>query len=74
MIKGVKKNALIPIFVLVGVCFCVASLIGVVNIFTEDTIRENADQKIYDSLRIVIDGKFEPIEKPDWAPKSVVDI
>ncbi len=66
-----KKN-IMPIAVLTLICVIVAALLGVVNLFTSPIIDEMEAQKIYDSLREVLDGTFEPVSSlPENAPKSV---
>ena len=74
MSKIFKKENIMPVVVLTAICLLIAAVLGVVNMFTKDIIEENETQKVYDSLRVVIDGKFEPIAKPEGAPKSVVDV
>ena len=74
MSKIFKKENIMPVVVLTAICLLIAAVLGVVNMFTKDIIEENETQKVYDSLRVVIDGKFEPVEKPAGAPKSVVDV
>ena len=47
-------------------------MLGAVNMFTKPIIDEMEEQKIYDSLREVMDGSFEPVETlPEGAPDSV---
>ena len=65
-----KKN-LKPVIVLSAICLVVAALMGAVNMITAPIIKEAEEQKVYDSLREVLDGKFEPAELPEGAPATV---
>ncbi|MBR5818360.1 MAG: FMN-binding protein [Clostridia bacterium] len=66
-IKNIK-----PIAALTVICVAVAALLGAVNMLTGPIIAEMDEQKVYDSLREVMDGTFEPLESlPEGAPKSV---
>ena len=68
-----KKN-IMPVAVLTLICIIVAALLGLVNYLTADKIQENEEQKVYDSLREVLDGEFKPIERPANAAESVKDM
>ncbi|MBQ8719631.1 MAG: FMN-binding protein [Clostridia bacterium] len=65
-----KKN-LMPAIVLSVICIVVAGLLAVVNLFTAPIIEEMESQKVYDSLREVLDGKFEDLEKPEGTSENV---
>ena len=66
-----KKN-IMPVAVLTAICIIVAALLGGVNYFTAPEIQKNEEQKIYDSMREVLDGKFKPVESlPENTAKSV---
>lgn len=66
-----KKN-IMPVAVLTVICVIVAALLGVVNMFTSPIIQKMEEQKVYDSLREVLDGNFEPVEAlPESAPDTV---
>ncbi len=66
-----KKN-IMPVVILTAICIVVALLLGVVNLFTAPIIKEMDEQKVYDSLREVLDGEFEPIDPlPEAAPETV---
>lgn len=66
----VKEN-LKPVLVLSVICLIVAALLGGVNLLTADVIKAAEEQKVYDSLREVLDGTFAPAEIPEGAPESV---
>lgn len=65
-----KKN-LMPAIVLSVICIVVAGLLAVVNLFTAPIIAEMEAQKVFDSLRVVLDGTFEEIEKPEGTSENV---
>lgn len=65
-----KKN-LMPAIVLSVICIVVAGLLAVVNLFTAPIIAEMEAQKVFDSLRVVLDGKFEELEKPEGTSENV---
>ena len=67
-----NKNNIKPVAILTLICVAVAAMLGAVNMFTKPIIDEMEEQKIYDSLREVMDGTFEPVETlPEGAPDSV---
>lgn len=67
-----NKNNIMPVAVLTVICVIVAALLGAVNMFTSPVIDKMEEQKVYDSLREVLDGTFEPVDTlPANAPKSV---
>ena len=74
MSKIFKKSNIMPVIVLTVICIVIAAVLGVTNMLTEDRIEFNENQKKYESLRVVIDGAFEPIDKPAGAPESVQDV
>ena len=66
-----KKN-IMPVVILTAICVVVALLLGAVNLFTAPIIKKAEEQKVYDSLREVLDGEFEPIDPlPNSAPDTV---
>lgn len=66
-----KKN-IMPVVILTAICVVVALLLGAVNLLTNPIIQKMEEQKVYDSLREVLDGNFEPIDPlPESAPESV---
>ena len=67
-----KKN-LMPIIVLTAIALVVAALLGVVNYFTADTIKNRNEDAITASLKEVMDGEFnsEPDELREDAPKTI---
>ena len=66
-----KKENLMPVIVLGAICLVVAALMGAVNMVTGPIIQKAEEQKVYDSLREVLDGEFEPAELPEAAPSTV---
>ena len=74
MRNALKNKGMTAVVVLTSVCVIVAVVLGIANELTEDVIYENETKDVYDSLRVVIDGKFEHVEKPAGAPRSVVDL
>ncbi|MBQ8303265.1 MAG: FMN-binding protein [Clostridia bacterium] len=66
-----KKENLMPVIVLGAICLVVAALMGAVNMVTGPIIQKAEEQKVYDSLREVLDGEFEPAELPEGAPSTV---
>ncbi|MBE6536442.1 MAG: FMN-binding protein [Ruminococcaceae bacterium] len=74
MSKIFKKSNIMPVIVLTAICLIIAAVLGVANMFTEDTIKKNESDKVYSSLKVVIDGSFEPMDKPEGTPSSVVDM
>ena len=68
-----KKN-LMPAIVLGVICLISAALMGGINMLTAPRIAFNEEQKIYDSLRQVLDGTFETLEIPDSAPSTVTGL
>ncbi len=65
-----KKNVL-PVVVPTAICLVVAVLLGVVNMLTAPVIDEMEQQKVYDSLRVVLDGTFEQAQIPEGASETV---
>ena len=68
-----KKN-LMPLIVLSAICIISAALMGGINLLTAGRIAFNEEQKIYDSLREVLDGTFETVEVPTDAPSTVTGL
>ena len=68
-----KKN-LMPLIVLSSICLIVAALMGGINMLTAPKIAFNEEQKVYDSLRQVLDGTFETLEIPSSAPSTVTGL
>ena len=68
-----KKNVM-PLVVLTSICIVVAILMGVINTITAPKIAFNEEQKVYDSLREVLDGTFESLEIPATAPATVTGL
>lgn len=68
-----KKN-LIPIAVLSVICLVVAAILGAVYLVAAPIIKEAEAQKVYDSLREVLDGTFEEIDKPSGAADTVTAV
>ncbi len=68
-----KKN-LMPLIVLSAICIISAALMGGINLLTAGQIAFNEEQKIYDSLREVLDGTFETVEIPASAPSTVTGL
>lgn len=66
-----KKENMMPVIVLGIICLVVAGLMGAVNMITAPVIDAAEEQKVYDSLREVIDGTFEPTEIPEGASEAV---
>ena len=69
-----KKQNLMPVVVLGVICLLVAALMAVINNFTAPKIADYEAQKVYDSLRVVLDGHFDDVEIPAGAPKTVTAI
>ena len=69
-----KKQNLMPVIVLSCICLVVAVLMGVVNMFTAPRIQFNEEQKVYESLKVVLDGTFEPKELPQNIPSTVTGL
>ena len=69
-----SKENLKPAVILTAIVIAVGALVGAVNFFTYKKSAFNEEQKIYDSLRVVIDGDFKPIEVPKGAPESVLEM
>lgn len=66
-----KKN-IMPVVILTAICVVVALILGAVNLFTSPIIKQMEEQKVYDSLREVLDGEFKPIDPlPETAPETV---
>ena len=68
--KIFKKENIMPVAVLCGICLVVAVLMGAINLVTEPIIKKAEEQKVYDSLRVVLDGEFEKVELPEGAPAT----
>lgn len=68
--KIFKKENIMPVAVLCGICLVVAVLMGTINLVTEPIIKKAEEQKVYDSLRVVLDGEFEEIALPEGAPAT----
>lgn len=68
-----KKN-LMPLVVLSVICIIAAALMGGINMITAPKIAFNEEQKVYDSLREVLDGTFEPLDVPASAPATVTGL
>ena len=69
-----KLKNIMPIAILSGICIVVAVLMGVINSVTAPIIEKYEEQKVYDSLREVLDGEFEPVELTDKTPESVTGV
>ncbi len=69
-----SKENLKPAVILTAIVIAVAALVGTVNFFTHKKSAFNEEQKIYDSLRVVIDGDFKPQDVPKGAPESVLEL
>ena len=68
--KIFKKENIMPVAVLCGICLVVAVLMGTINLVTEPIIKKAEEQKVYDSLRVVLDGEFEEVALPEGAPAT----
>ncbi len=68
-----KKN-LMPAIVLGVICLISAALMGGINMITADKIASNEEQKVYDSLREVLDGTFETLDVPASAPTTITGL
>ena len=69
------KENMKPIIVLSAICLFVAALLGVVNYITAPEIERVEAQKVYDSLRVVIDGTFEPVDPlPENASDTITGL
>ncbi len=66
-----KKENIMPVAVLAIICLVVAALLGAVNMITGPIIQKAEEQKVYDSLREVIDGEFAPAEIPEGASSDI---
>lgn len=71
MSKIFKKENIMPIIVLTAICLIIAAVLGVANMFTHERIEKNESDKVYGSLKVVIDGTFKPVDLPEGAPESV---
>ena len=65
-----KKENIMPVAVLCAICLVVAALMGAVNLVTAPIIKKAEEQKVYDSLRVVLDGEFEEVALPEGAPAT----
>ena len=74
MKKIFTKANVMPVAVLAAICLVIAGLLAVINGFTAPVIAEREEQKVYDSLREVLDGNFEPAELPEGTDSSVTAI
>lgn len=63
-----------PVAVLAVICLICAALLGAVNMITAPEIEKAESQKVYDSLRRVIDGDFTPAEIPEGASSDITAI
>ena len=68
------KKDVMPVVVLTLICVVVAALMGVINTITAPEIAFREEQKVYDSLREVLDGTFETLEIPETAPSTVTGL
>ena len=66
-----KKQNIMPVAVLGSICLIVAVLMAVINSYTAPKIADYEAQKVYDSLRVVLDGHFDDVTIPEGAPKTV---
>ena len=72
MSKIFKKENVMPVVVLGVICLIVAALLGIVNGIAAPIIQKAEEQKVYDSLRVVIDGEFAPVDPlPEGVASSV---
>ncbi len=72
-----KKQNLMPVIVLSVICLVTALLLGGINLITAPKIKEANEQKIKDSLEIVMpDGEFGDAADalPDGAPETVKQV
>ena len=74
MKKIFTKENIMPVAVLTVICLVIAALLAGINSFTSPVIAEREEQKVYDSLREVLDGDFAPAELPEGTDKSVTAI
>ena len=74
MSKIFKKENMMPVIVLTAISIIIAAVLGVANMFTHERIDKNENDKKYASLKEVIDGTFEPMDKPEGAPESVENL
>ena len=68
-----KKN-LKPIIVLGVICLVVAALLSVVNSLTFEKIADYEAQKVFESLKVVLDGHFENVDLPENKPQSITGV
>lgn len=73
MKKVFKKENLMPVVVLAVICLAVAVLISGINLLTRGEIEKKENEKISESLQIVMaGGEFgAALELPDTAPSTV---
>ena len=69
-----KKQNVMPVAILGAICLVVAALMGAVNLITAPIIKKAEEQKVYDSLRVVLDGDFEQIDLPDNSPATATGL
>lgn len=66
-----KKENLMPVVVLGSICLIVAALMAVINSYTAPKIADYEAQKVFESLKVVLDGHFEEVTVPAGAPATV---
>ena len=70
-----KKENIMPVAVLVVICLVVAALLGGVDMLTKNKIAEVEQQKVYASLKEVLDGHITPVDKlPEGAADTITAI
>ena len=69
-----KKQNVMPVAILGAICLVVAALMGAVNLITAPIIKKAEEQKVYDSLRVVLDGDFEQIDLPENSPATATGL
>lgn len=69
----IDKKTLTPVIVLVSICIVVAALLAGINMFTAPEIEARAEQKLKDSLTVVLPGAsgFEKIELSESYPSEI---
>ena len=66
-----KKQNIMPVVVLGSICLIVAVLMAVINSYTAPKIADYEAQKVFESLKVVLDGHFEEVSVPAGAPATV---
>ena len=66
-----KKQNIMPVVVLGSICLIVAALMAVINSYTAPKIADYEAQKVFESLKVVLDGHFEEVTVPSGAPATV---